>query len=243
MSGHSHAKTVKRTKDANDAKRGKIFSKLSRLISIAAKNGSDPESNAKLKQAVDEARKANMPKENVAKAIQRGSGETKDGEQLEEVLYEALGPGGANIIIEGITDNKNRTLLEVRQILQKNNGKLASEGSMKWAFEQKGIIVVEVKQQDKDELELKAIEAGAEDTKWFQQDKEKFLEIITAVDNLEQAKQNLENQNIVISSSALGWLAKEETSLPEKETTACEKLFDALDDNDDIQQIYSNLKS
>ena len=134
-------------------------------------------------------------------------------------------------------------MLEIRQILQKNNGKLASEGSIKWAFKQKGIIIVEVGQQNKDDLELKAIEAGAEDTKWFQQDEEKFLEIITAVDNLEQTKQNLENQNIAINSSALGWLAKEEVALPEKKTAACEKLFDALDDNDDVQQIYSNLKS
>lgn len=243
MSGHSHAKTVKRTKDANDAKRGKIFSKLSKLVSIAAKDGSDPESNAKLKQAIEAAKKANMPKDNVLKAIQRGSGATKDSEQLEEVLYEALGPGGTNIIIEGITDNKNRTLLEIRQVLQKNNSKLANEGSIKWAFDHKGIIVIEVREQNKDELELKAIEAGAEDTKWFQQNEEEFLEIITAVDNLEQTKKNLESQKVAIDSSALGWIAKEGMVLPEKQATACEKLFDALDDNDDIQEIYSNLKS
>ena len=243
MSGHSHAKTVKRTKDANDAKRGTIFSKLSQLISLAAKTDSDPENNAKLKQAIEKAKKANMPKDNVTKAIQRGSGAAKDGEQLEEVLYEVLGPGGANIIIEGITDNKNRTLLEIRQILQKNNGKLASEGSIKWAFEQKGMIIIEVHEKNKDELELKAIEAGAEDTKWFQQDREEFLEIITTVDNLEQTKENIESRKITINSSTLGWMPKEEITLPEKETSACKKLFDALDDNDDIQEIYSNLKS
>ena len=140
MSGHSHAKTVKRTKDANDAKRGKIFSKMAGLISIAAKDGIDPESNSKLKAAIEQAKTANVPKENIERAIKRGSG-VEGGEQLEEMLYEGIGPGGVNFILECITDNKNRTLSEIRQIFQKHNAKLADEGSVRWAFDQKGIII------------------------------------------------------------------------------------------------------
>lgn len=245
MSGHSHAKTVKRVKDANDAKRGKIFSKLSRLISVAAKQGTDPETNTKLRQALDEAKRFNMPKDNVEKAIKRAVGELGEGEKLEEVLYEGLGPDGVTLILEGITDNKNRTLVEVRQILQKHNCKLADEGSVKWLFKQKGIITVSLANQEettKDTLELKAIDAGAEDVRWHKVENEDTIEIITNIEDLEKTKQNLERAGVKIETATLGWLAKDEIEAKDKDKAACEKLFEDLDESDAIQEIYSNLK-
>ncbi len=246
MSGHSHAKTVKRVKDANDAKRSKIFSKMARLISIAAKQGSDPESNSKLKQALEQTKKFNMPKDNIDRAIKKGSGKAGEGEQLEEVSYEALGPGGVSIILEGITDNKNRTLLEVRQILQKHNSKLADEGSLKWAFGQKGVITIQVisdeRTTNRENLELSAIEAGAEDIKWREDEDEEYLEITTQPEKLEQTKQTLEKQGVKIEATSLDWVAKEEIEVEPKARDACRRLFNDLDDHEAIQAIYSNLK-
>ena len=244
MSGHSHAKTVKRAKDANDKKRSNAFSKLSRLVSIAAKEGEDPEFNAKLRAAVEEAKKFNMPKDKIEAAIKRGSGE-EQGAQLEEVMYEALGPEGAMLILEGITDNKNRTLAEIKQTLQKHNGKLADEGSLKWQFDKKGFILITLSEQsnpNKDNVELKAIEAGAEDIIWQKDEEKEVIEIRTKLEDLEKVKENLENQKIKVESSTLGWLAKQEIEISNKAKQALEKLFEELDDNDAIQEIYSNLK-
>jgi len=245
MSGHSHAKTVKRVKDANDARRGKIFSKMARLISIAAKEGGDSETNSKLKQAIEVAKNVNTPKENIERAIKKGTGEL-EGDILEEVCYEVLGPGGVSIIINGITDNKNRTLLEVKQALQKYNFKLAGEGSVKWAFDQKGIVTVKIQYDDRtdneESLELLAIESGAVDIQTREYEKEKYMEIITKPEELEQVKQDIANQGVNIDSTSLDWIAKEKIEIDEKLTETCEKLFLDLDDNDAVQAIYSNLK-
>src|SRR3990167_2418216 len=166
MSGHSHFKTVAATKNANDAKKGKIFSKMARVITIAVKEkGSDITSNIQLKAAIEKAKEFNMPKENIERAIKKGTGELA-GENLEEVSFEGLGVGGVAIIIEGITDNKNRTLGEVKGILSQHGGKLAGEGAVRWMFERNGLIAVDAEGKTKEELELSAIEAGAEDIKW-----------------------------------------------------------------------------
>ena len=241
MSGHSHAKTVKRTKDANAAIKGKIFSKLARLITLAAREGGALEFNAKLKQAVDEAKKFNMPKDNVEKAITRGTGELYDGQVLEEISYEAFGPSGIALIIEGITDNKNRALSEIKQILTKYNGKLANEGSVRWLFEKKGIVTLA--SAPKEELEMLAIEAGAEDLSWYQEDNEHYLEIRCKVENLEQVKKVLISQNIEIESASLGWVAKEEVGVEPKDAEICQKMFEELYENDNVQNIYSNLRN
>lgn len=242
MSGHSHAKTVKRVKDANAAAKGKIFSKLGKLITIAAKDGGGLEFNSRLKQVVDEAKQANMPKDNIEKAIKRGTGELADGYVLEEICYEALGPGGAVVIIEGITDNKNRTLGEIKQILNKYNGKLASEGSAKWKFEKRGIITINTgTKANQEELELKAIEAGADDLSWYQEE-DWYMEVRCLPENLESVKQALKNQGFNIDSASLGWVAKDEIALTENETTSCQKMFEELDENDSVQNIYANLK-
>lgn len=242
MSGHSHWSTIKRAKGLADAQRGRVFSKMARLITIAARDGGDPDLNPKLKETIQRAKEFNMPAANVDRAIKRGTGELTGGE-LYEVVFEAYGPGRIAIIIEGITDNKNRTLAGIKQILNQNNGKLAGEGSVKWMFERKGIVAANVKIQmsnvkEKEDVELKVIDAGAEDFAW-QGD---FLEVYTKAEELEKVKKKLESSGIKIETSNLGWIAKEEIELSEKEKTSAEKLFEALDENDDVQEIYSNLK-
>jgi len=234
MSGHSHWASIKHKKGAADEKRGKVFSKISKMISIAAKQGGgDPEANSKLRLAVEQAKQANMPKDNIERAIKKGTGEL-EGEKLEQVVFEAYGPGKTAIIIEGITDNKNRTLSEIKQILNQNKGKLADEGSVKWLFERKGAIIIN--KENTEELELIVIEAGAEDIN----EHDKFLEIYTKPEDLEKVKKNLEEKGIKPESVSLDWVAKE--NIENKEKEACEKLFEALDNNDAVQDIYSNLK-
>jgi YebC/PmpR family DNA-binding regulatory protein len=232
MSGHSHAKTIKHQKDITDKKRGQAFSKMARVISVAVKEGgANPETNAKL----------HMPKENVERAIARGAGPS-EGEKLEEVSFEAYGPGGVAVIIDGITDNKNRTLGEVKQILNQNNGKLVGEGAVRWMFERKGAIVISLKSQNlnlkTDELELMAIEAGAEDI--YRHDDS--IDVYTKQEELEKVRKALEDRGVKIESASLDWVAKELTDVNERDGEACQKLFDALDDNDAVQDIYSNLK-
>lgn len=233
MSGHSHAKTVARTKGTADAKRSKAFSKMARVIIITAKEGGgDPNTNSKLRIAIEQAKQVNMPKDKIERSIKKGTGEL-EGEKLESVIFEAYGPNNIAIILEGITDNKNRTLAEVKKILNQYHGKLANEGSVKWLFERRGTIIINNKSED---LELMAIEAGAEDI--LEQDD--FVIIYTKPDELEKVKKNLEEKSIKIESSSLDWVAKEQIEADGKESL--EKLFGALDDNDDIQNIYSNLK-
>jgi len=240
MSGHSHFSSIKHKKGIADAKRGKAFSKMARVIIFAAKEGGgDPGSNYKLKIAIDQAKQINMPKENIERAIKKGTGELS-GEKLEQFVFEAYGPGGIAIIIEGITDNKNRSLGEIKQILTQHNGKLAGGGSVKWLFERKGAIIVdnEEKTIDKENLELMAIEAGAEDIYWH----DDILDVYTKPEELEKVKKNLEKKEIKIDSASLDWVAKEMIEVEEKEKQACQKFFEALDENDAVQDIYSNLK-
>jgi len=242
MSGHSHAKTIRREKNITDQKRGQMFSKMARLISVAVKQGgANPETNPKLRGAIETARSLNMPKDNIDRAIKRGTGEIA-AEKLEEVLFEAYGPGGIALIIEGITDNKNRTLGEIKQILNQNNGKLANAGSVKWLFEKKGVIEVpsdkNEDKREKEDLELLAIEAGAEDIYWHNS----LLDVYTKIEELERVKKNLEEKGIKIEGASLDWVAKEEISVNEKIKESCQKLFESLDENDAVQEIYSNIK-
>jgi len=240
MSGHSHAKTVMATKMANAAKKGKIFSKMGRLITIAAKDGGDPSKNSKLKAAVDQAKSFDMPKENIERAIKKGTGELA-GESLEEVTFEGFGPGGIALIIEGITDNTNRTLSEVKVILNQNNGKMAGEGAVKWMFERKGDIVINNGQKsiNKEEFELAAIDMGADDIQWGDGE----IYVYTKPEDLDNVKKTLEEKEFKIESASLSFIAKEEVKLAEKEKEQAQKLFEALDDNDTVNNIYSNLKN
>jgi len=244
MSGHSHAKKIKHQKELTDKKRGQIFSKMARMISATVKEGgASPETNSKLRLAFEMAKKINMPKENVEKAISRGAGATSD-ENLEEVSFEAYGPAGIALIIEGITDNKNRTLSELKQILNQAGGKLVGEGAVKWMFEKKGVIIVDLKSQNenlenKEKLEMAAIEAGATDIEWNAD----IMNIYTKIDNLEEVKKSLEEEEIKAESASIDFVAKEEVLVTDEEKEACQKLFEALDENDAVQEIYSNLKT
>jgi len=242
MAGHSHAKTVRKKKEADAKKRGQIFSKMARLIQVAVKQGGpNPETNSKLRMAIEMAKSYNVPSENIERAIKRATGEI-EGERLEEVSFEALGPGGIAIIIEGITDNKNRTLTEIKQVLTRFNGKLASEGSVKWMFERKGCITVNLKDQSpnlqKEELELIAIEVGAEDLYWH----DESLDIYCEIKDLEKVKEELNKKGIKIESVTLDWKPKERIELDETKKEECFKLFEALDELDSVQEIFSNLK-
>jgi len=242
MSGHSHFSTIKRKKEITDAKRSKIFSKMARVIYISAKEkGGDPESNSNLRMVIEKAKELNMPKDKIERAIKKGIGEL-EGEALESLTFEAFGPGGIAIIIEGITDNKNRSLGEIKKTLSNHNGKMAGEGSVKWLFERKGVITVNFPESnigDKEELEMIAIEAEAEDILW----EDSILTIYTKPEALDKIKKTLEAKSVKIESSSLGWKEKETISLDEKTKESCERLFEALDENDSVQDIYSNLKT
>lgn len=245
MSGHSHWHSIKGQKAIADAKKGQAFSKLARLITIAVRaGGKDPEANPKLRLAMEKAKELNMPKDNVERAIKRGTGEIAE-EKLEEISFEAYGPGGIAIIIEGITDNKNRALGNIKPILNKNGGKLVGEGAIRWMFEKNGVIILDLKAQNdnwqnKENLELAAIEAGAEDVYWHD---DSLLDIYTKAENLENVKKNLEEKQIKIDSSSLDLTPKELIEVSPQDRESCQKLFEALDENDAVQDIYSNLKS
>lgn len=236
MSGHSHYASIKYKKAITDAKRGKVFSKLSRQISIAAKEkGGDPATNPTLRVAIEKAKEFNMPKDNIERAVKKGTGEL-EGAKLESITFEAYGPGGIAIIIEGITDNKNRTLGEIKQILTQNGGKLVGEGGVQWMFGRKGVI--SLSPQNKEEAELSAIEAGAEDVYWHNN----TLDIYTKPEELEKVKKSLEDKGLPSESTSLDWVAKENIETAEKDKQNCQKLFEALDENEAVQEIYSNLK-
>lgn len=243
MSGHSHWKTVKYRKAITDSKRSKIFSKISRMLTVAARQGGDIEANPTLRLAVDKAKEENMSADTVEKAIKRGTGEL-EGVRLEEFLFEAYGPGKIAIMIEGITDNKNRTLADIKQILSQHRGKLADTGSVQWLFERKGAITISPKPEarspkDKERLELLAIEAGAEDIYWH----DDLLDVYVKPEGLEKVKNNLENQGVEAESVSLDWTAKETIELAGKDKEVCQSLFEALDDNEAVQEIYSNLRA
>lgn len=237
MSGHSHFKTIKAQKDLADAKKGKVFSKFARLITIAVKErGPDVITNPQLKTAIERAKQFNMPKDNIERAIKKGTGELV-GENLEEISFEGFGPGGFALIIEGITDNKNRALGEIKSILQKHRGKIANEGAVKWMFEQKGCIESKTPNKPKDQIELELIELGAEDIE-FTND---TITVYTKKEDLEKVKQALEEGGFAVENSFLGWLPKEKISPPENNKEKLEKFFEELDENEAVQNVYSNL--
>ncbi len=236
MSGHSKWSTIKRKKEAQDVKRGKLFTKLAREITIAAREGGgDPEANFKLRLAIDRAKMANMPKENIERAIKRGTGELK-GEELEELYYEGYGPNGVALLVQVLTDNRNRTVSEVRRVFSRYGGNMGEAGCVAWLFEPKGYITLEVGDEDPDELALLAIEAGAEDIETDGQ----LLEIYTDPADLQMVKEALEKQGFQIESQ-LSMIPKSMTSLSPEKTMQVMRLIDALEELDDVQQVYSNL--
>lgn len=238
MSGHSKWANIKHRKELADKKKGKVFSTMAKMIAIAARSGGDPGINPSLRLAIEKAKAANMPNDNIERAIKKGTGEDKAG-QLEEVLYEAFGPNGIPLIIEVITDNKNRTLSEIRHILSQYNGRMGETGAVKWMFSQKGVIELSSEGKNKEELELLAIDAGADDVKW----RDDILEVYTKPEDLEDTKNNLEKSEIKIEDVSLGWVPKNEVKIEDESTkNQLEKFFEALDENEDVKEIYSNVK-
>uniref|UniRef100_A0A7V6CDB3 Probable transcriptional regulatory protein ENM15_01995 n=1 Tax=Thermodesulfobacterium geofontis TaxID=1295609 RepID=A0A7V6CDB3_9BACT len=236
MAGHSHWAQIKRKKSAQDAKRGQIFTKLIREIIIAVKTGGsgDPELNPRLRSAIQAAKAANMPKENIERAIKKALG-LEEGIQYEEAFFEGYGPGGVAILISAITDNRKRTVSELRHLFNKYGGNLAEPGAVSWIFEQKGLVVATKKEEEK-VLEI-AIEKGAEDIKEYESE----IEVITEPSQFEEIKKALETAGIEIISAKVTMVPK--TIVPvEDETTASNllKLMEALDDLDDVQQVYAN---
>jgi len=232
MSGHSHFRTVMHKKGLADAKRSQMFSKLAKELTVAAKEGgTDLQANPRLRTVIEKAKAANMPADNIERALKKATGE--DAGRLEEVLLEAYGPGGVAILIAAITDNKNRTLGEVKQILQKNQGKMVEGGAVRWLFERRGVATIENAPED---LELFAIEAGAEDLFW----RDHTLDIYTDPSALNSLKARLEEKNVRVTAS-IDWVPKERINPSEKDTQAAEKLFEALDDQDDVQDMYANI--
>lgn len=234
MSGHSHWATIKRKKGAEDAKRGKVFSKLNREITVAVREGgANPENNPKLRMLFDKAREANMPKDNVDRILKKASGELQ-GEILSEFLFEIIGPGEIAVLVEGITDNKNRALADIKKVLSKMTGKLVSEGALKWQFTKKGYIDVLLK-GDKEENEMNAIDAGAEDIVFS----EEMMTIFTSPDQVDSVRKNLE-EKMVVKDFGMTWLPNEKKEVSDNIKESLGKLFDALDDSDDVQEIYTN---
>jgi len=236
MAGHSHWAQIKRKKAAQDAKRGQLFTKLIREIIVAVRTGGsgDPELNPRLRAAIQAARSANMPKENIERAIKKALG-LEEGTQYEEATFEGYGPGGVAILINTITDNRRRTVSELRHLFGKYGGNLAEPGAVAWIFEQKGLIVVPKKDEEK-VLEI-AIEKGAEDTKEYENE----IEVITDPSQFEEIKKALENAGIEIISAKVTMVPK--TTVPvEDEATANSilKFMEALEELDDVQQVYAN---
>jgi len=239
VSGHSKWATTKRKKEAIDNKRGKIFSKLSKVISVAARGGSDPGSNPSLRVAIDNAKSASMPKENIERAISKGSGDTGGG-NYEEIIYEAFGPGGSAILIECLTDNKNRALTEVKTVLKKLSGRLASSGSVSYQFKKKGEIVVSKKNNDKnsDQIEEIIIESGASD---YQVENDEIL-IQTKYQDLHNVQKSIVDSGVKIESAELLYNSSNMVELDDADKSKAENLLLALEDLDDVNKIYSNIE-
>jgi YebC/PmpR family DNA-binding regulatory protein len=237
MSGHSHWATIKRSKGAADAKRGKLFSKLARAIIIAAKHGGgDPDMNLKLRYAIDKARESSMPKDNIDRAIKRGTGESGDA-HFEEIAYEGYGPGGVAVYVEVTTDNRNRTAGEVRKIFERSGGKMGTQGAVAYLFERKGLITVDVKSADEDKLMELTLEAGADDLKQVGE----HFEIICDPAHFNKVRDALAQQKIATTSAELMQLPKAPMDADAETAGKVLKMMEALDEHDDVQNVYSTL--
>jgi YebC/PmpR family DNA-binding regulatory protein len=238
MSGHSKWSSIKHKKGVADARRGKLFSKLARAIIVAAREGGpDPAGNLALQNAIEKARAASMPKDNIERAIARGSGAAGDASAFEHVTYEGYAPGGIAVFVEALTDNRNRTASEVRHLFAKNDGSLGESGSVAWLFERRGLVLVQADGTDEDELTLAAAEGGADDV---ERDGSSFR-VTSAPESLHTVRRALEEAGLAVESADVTMLPK--TTVEVEEETSAKKilrLMDALEDNDDVQDVYAN---
>ncbi len=238
MSGHSKWSTIKHKKGAADAKRGQLFTKLAREIMVAARGGDpNPEMNFRLRLAIDNAKSLNMPKENIDRAVARGSGVGGDSAVLEEISYEAYGPGGAGIIVQAMTDNKNRTAAEVRAQITRAGGNLAGAGAVSWNFESKGLITVEVDEGDPDDVALEIVDAGAEDVEVDGS----TVQVTAPYEDFAQVKTSVEAlSGIRVESGVLALVPTTLVPLDDKGAMQTLRLLDALEELDDVSKVYSN---
>lgn len=238
MSGHSKWATIKRKKGAADAKRGQTFTKLAREIQFAARQGGDPNFNFRLRLAVDKAKSENMPKDNIERAIRRGAGMDSDGAQFEEVTYEGYGPHGVALHIQVVTDNKNRTVGDLRRILTRGNGALGETGSVAWLFDQKGLVTVAMSPKDQDQIFELALESGAEDVQYG----DDVAEIYTMPADLQAVRQAFLDAKYQIEDAEVAMLAKTQVSLKPADTLQVLNLVEAIEELDDVVKVNSNLE-
>jgi len=237
VSGHSKWSSIKHQKGVTDARRGQLFTKLTRPIIVAVQQrGSNPEINYHLSLAIQKARDNNMPLDNIERAIKRGSGEL-EGATLVEMVLEGYGPSGAAILVEALTDNRNRTLQDVRNIFSRHGGSLGESGCVAWLFDSKGLITIKTNDLDTEELALQAIDAGAEDVKV----ETSFVEIYTKLEELEMVRKALEEKNLPITSAELSLVPKTMVELEEKPALHTLKLLDKLEELDEVQRVSSNV--
>ncbi|MCZ7554792.1 MAG: YebC/PmpR family DNA-binding transcriptional regulator [Bacteroidia bacterium] len=235
MSGHSKWATIKRAKGAKDAARGKLFGRIIKEITIAARDGGgDPDGNPRLRLAIDKAKGSNMPQDNIKRAIQRGTGEL-EGMSFDEITYEGYGPGGIAFIVETITDNKNRTVAEIRHLFSKNNGNLAENGAVSWKFSRKGVVTIPKKYAE-DDLMMIALDAGAEDMTV----EDDSFEIVCDPASFEAVKTALESNSIEITEAEVQMVPQNTTKVEGKDAEGVLRLVEALEDHDDVQNVYAD---
>jgi YebC/PmpR family DNA-binding regulatory protein len=235
MSGHSKWATIKHKKAALDAKRGKSFTRLIKEIMIAARNGGDPDMNPRLRTAVTAAKAVSMPADNIKRAIMRGTGELEGG-QIEEIMYEGYGPGGAAIVVNVATDNRNRTVSEVRHMFSKNGGNLGEQGSVAWMFDRKGQILIDKSNAQEDDLMNLVLEAGADDLR----DEGESWQILTSPENHVRVQEAIEKAKIPVTESGIAMIPKNTVEVAGKNAAAIIRLTEALEEHDDVQSVFSN---
>ena len=237
MSGHSKWHNIQGRKGKQDALRSSQFTKMAKLISIAARSGGDPAMNFSLRIAIEKAKEAGVPKDNIERAIKRGTGEL-EGAQIEEAIYECYGPGGVAVLVKCLTDNKNRTVSEIKHIFSLHGGSMAGAGSVMWMFAQMGVIVLQKEQIkiDRDEFDLKMIEAGAEDIVGS----EEQVEIRTKIENFQKVLGAVKEMDIEPVESGLQWVAKDKVPVSDEVGEKLGKLFEELEENDDVEDYFTN---
>ncbi len=236
MSGHSKWATIKRKKASTDAARGKVFTKVIKEITIAARDGGgDPIGNPRLRLAIASAKSSNMPQDNINRAIKKGTGEL-EGVRYEEINYEAYAPHGIAVFIECVTDNRNRTVAELRHLISRHNGNLGESGSVAWMFERKGVIFVEKGNHSEDEIMEVILDAGADDLK----DEDSFFEIVSSIEHFEKVRKAIEEKQYKLESASLQYVAKDLIAIDDKGATDVIKFLEAVEEHEDVQNVYSN---
>ena len=237
MSGHSKWAQIKRKKGVADVKRGAVFTRLGREISLAAREGGgDPGANFTLRLAIDKARSQNMPKENIERAVKRGTGELSEGGQLEDAIYEGYGPGGTALLVQVLTDNRNRTASEVRHMFTRGGGNLAASNAVAWMFEKRGVVTIE-NAKNPDDLALELIDAGADDVKTDGG----LVEAYCPPEQLRIFRDTLEKKKMPITSIELAWISKNPAEVTTEQAAATLKLMETLEEHDDVQKVFTNV--